>query len=88
MFAKIFPHILRRFCLPQTTLNSPYSPCTTFPVFSLYAQGSKNTQREIFVFNRVLKVPKCEIFHRSDFPDFYTINSRREGDFGVKIKKF
>jgi hypothetical protein len=35
-----------------------------------------------------LKVPKCEIFNRSDCPDFYTINSRREGDFGVKIKKF
>ena len=34
-----------------------------------------------------LKVPKCEIFDRSDFPDFYTIKSRREGDFGVKIKK-
>ncbi len=37
---------------------------------------------------RGLKVPKCEIFDRSDFPDFYTIKSRREGDFGVKIKKF
>ncbi len=32
-----------------------------------------------------LKVPKCEIFHRSDFHDFYTIKSPREGDFGVKI---
>ncbi len=31
-----------------------------------------------------LKVPKCEIFDRSDFPDFYT--SLRVGDFGVKIK--
>ncbi len=36
----------------------------------------------------ILKVPKCEIFDRSDFPDFYTIKSRRESDFGVKIKKF
>ncbi len=35
----------------------------------------------------LLKVPKCEIFDRSDFPDFYTIKFRREGDFGVKIKK-
>jgi hypothetical protein len=34
-----------------------------------------------------LKVPKCEIFDRSDFPDFYTIKSQPEGDFGVKIKK-
>jgi hypothetical protein len=34
-----------------------------------------------------LKVPKHEIFDRSDFPDFYTIKSLRMGDFGVKIKK-
>ncbi len=39
-------------------------------------------------FTPSLKVPKCEIFDRSDFPDFYTIKSRPEGDFGVKIKKF
>ncbi len=32
-----------------------------------------------------LKVPKREIFDRSDFPDFYTIKSLREGDCGVKI---
>jgi hypothetical protein len=32
-----------------------------------------------------LKVPKCEIFDRSDFNDFYTIKSLREGDCGVKI---
>jgi|LakMenE01Jun11ns_1017448.scaffolds.fasta_scaffold8618794_1 hypothetical protein len=35
-----------------------------------------------------LKVPKCEIFDRSDFPDFYTIKSLRVGDFGVKINNF
>jgi hypothetical protein len=34
-----------------------------------------------------LKVPKCEIFDRSDFPDFYTIKPLCKGDFGVKIKK-
>jgi hypothetical protein len=34
-----------------------------------------------------LKVPKREIFDRSDFPHFYTIKSLRVGDFGVKIKK-
>jgi hypothetical protein len=33
-------------------------------------------------------VPKCEIFDRSDFPDFYTIKSLRVGDFGVKINFF
>jgi hypothetical protein len=32
-------------------------------------------------------VPKCEIFDRSNFHDFYTIKSLWEGDFGVKIKK-
>jgi hypothetical protein len=35
--------------------------------------------------NQYLKVPKCEIFDRSDFHDIYTIKSLREGDFGVKI---
>ncbi len=33
-----------------------------------------------------LKVPKCEIFDRSDVHDFYPIKSLWEGDFGVKIK--
>ncbi len=36
---------------------------------------------------RYLKVPKREIFDRSDFPDFYTIKSLHVGYFGVKIKK-
>ena len=36
---------------------------------------------------RPLKVPKREIFDRSDCPDFYTIKCLRVGDFGVKIKK-
>jgi hypothetical protein len=31
-------------------------------------------------------VPKCEIFDRWDFRDFYTTKSLWEGDFGVKIK--
>jgi hypothetical protein len=37
--------------------------------------------------NLGLKVPKREIFDRSDFPDFYTIKSLRVGDFGFKMKK-
>ncbi len=37
--------------------------------------------------NPDLKVPKREIFDRSDFPDFYTIKSLHVGNFGVKIKK-
>ncbi len=36
----------------------------------------------------LLKVPKCEIFHRSDFHDFCPIKSLWEDDFGVKIKCF
>jgi hypothetical protein len=38
--------------------------------------------------NLTLKVPKREIFDRSDFPDFYIIKSLCVGDFGVKIKNF
>ncbi len=34
-----------------------------------------------------LKVPKREIFDRSDFPDSYTIKSLRVGDIGVKIER-
>ncbi len=34
-----------------------------------------------------LKVPKREIFDRSDCPDFYTIKCLRVGNFEVKIKK-
>jgi hypothetical protein len=33
----------------------------------------------------ILKVPKREIFDRSDFPDFYTIKSSLLGDLVVKI---
>jgi hypothetical protein len=32
-----------------------------------------------------LKVPKREIFDRSDFPDFYTIKTSWVGDLVVKI---
>ncbi len=35
--------------------------------------------------NIFLKVPKSEIFDRSDFPDFYTIKSSSVGDLLVKI---
>ncbi len=41
-----------------------------------------------FIIKINLKVPKREIFDRSDFPDFYTIKSLRVGDLGVKIKIF
>ncbi len=34
---------------------------------------------------KLLKVPKCEIFDRSDFHDFYSIKPFWVGDFGAKI---
>jgi hypothetical protein len=37
------------------------------------------------VAHATLKVPKREIFDRSDFPDFYTIKSSWVGDLLVKI---
>ncbi len=45
------------------------------------------TLRNYVNYSQSLKVPKREIFDRSDFPDFYTMKSLRVGDFGVKIKK-
>ncbi len=33
----------------------------------------------------LLKVPKCEIFHCSDLPGFYTIKPFCVGDFVTKI---
>jgi hypothetical protein len=35
--------------------------------------------------SKTLKVPKREIFDRSDSPDFYTIKSSWVGDLLVKI---
>jgi hypothetical protein len=32
-----------------------------------------------------LKVPKHEVFDRSDFPDFYTLKSSWVGDVVIKI---
>ena len=49
------------------------------------AVNVKKRKKKNSVQNYTLKVPKREIFDRSDFPDFYTIKSLREGDFGVKI---
>ncbi len=38
------------------------------------------------LFEAMLKVPKCENFHRTDFIYFYTIRPLWVGDFRVKIK--
>ncbi len=39
----------------------------------------------LLLFDLALKVPKREIFDRSDFPDFYTIKPSWVGDLLVKI---
>jgi hypothetical protein len=49
-----------------------------------YMNANLNSEQYNYVF--LLKVPRCEIFDCSDFPEFYTIKSLRVGDFGVKIK--
>jgi hypothetical protein len=41
--------------------------------------------RQLTQERKSLKVPKREIFHRSDFPDFYIIKSSWVGDLVVKI---
>ncbi len=54
-----------------------------------YENSSEIGELEYFnsaLHSSLLKVPKREIFDRSDFPDFYTMKSLRVGDFGVKIK--
>jgi hypothetical protein len=38
--------------------------------------------KTFFFFKFILKVPKCEIFHRSDFHDFHTIKSLWGGGGG------
>ncbi len=49
-------------------------------------KGSSRHKVDLKMIPLTLKVPKREIFDRSDFPDFYTIKSLRVGDFGVKLK--
>jgi hypothetical protein len=44
-----------------------------------------NNEMKITFVKHMLKVPKREIFDRSDFPDFYTIKSSWVGDLVVKI---
>ncbi len=62
--------------------------CTYFVVYILEhdsADRESLPMKDFIMAN--LKVPKREIFDSSDFPDFYTIESLRVGDFVVKIKK-
>ncbi len=54
---------------------------------ALWCKNQENPSDRISHAWAPLKVPKREIFDRSDFPDFYTIMSLRVADFGVKINK-
>ncbi len=62
-----------------------------FPIDSLdefnddLSEYSPRQLTSCLFFSLFLKVPKCEIFDRSDFPDFYTIKSSWVGDLVVKI---
>jgi hypothetical protein len=51
--------------------------------YELYFKGSWEKTDNYLLF--CLKVPKREIFDRSDFPNFYTIKSSWVGDLLVKI---
>ncbi len=56
-------------------------------IVSLYRRRISENQKEESKDDNIhaLKMPKCEIFDRSDFHDFYTIKSLLGvGDFGVK----
>ena len=65
----------------------PYFTNFVYSLLSLYTklQNSRYTIQRGFEKNEPLKVPKREIFDRSDFPDFYTIKSSWVGDLLVKI---
>ncbi len=76
--------------LPRLRYTEEEGPCTV----SLRSKNlrfshlGKTASRLRFLQRTFLKVPKCEIFDRSDFHDFYPIKSLWEGDFAVKIKRF
>jgi hypothetical protein len=59
---------------------------TMLGAFGNCAKGIRQCDNFLPIQESPLKVPKREIFDRSDFSDFYTIKSLRVGDFGVKIK--
>jgi hypothetical protein len=68
------------FCSPRTENRIQHKKGRLF-------KNWMEPKRKVVCVHHPLKVPKREIFDRSDFPDFYTIKSLRVGDFGVKIKK-
>jgi len=81
---------LRSFSIPSYVLRALFSLSGSFVGHALhYASLCLEGDFTFLQLSEiVLKVPKCEIFDRSDFHDFYPIKSLWEGDFGVKIKCF
>jgi hypothetical protein len=79
---------------PPTTLR-PDSAAFTRGENAKYGRGARNPPTGLRRGEKgrggkyclSLKVPKCEIFDRSDIDDFYTTTSLCEDDFEVKIKK-
>jgi hypothetical protein len=51
----------------------------------LYSDRAQQGKYTVYLKYTNLKGPKCEIFDRSDFHDFYTIKSLWCGHFGVEI---
>ncbi len=81
---QFFPSVVILFYFIFLFTNSVCSLNKTF--FMLHAVLSGMYDLHIYRTYSTLKVPKREIFDRSDFPDLYTMKSLRVGDFGVKIK--
>jgi hypothetical protein len=63
-------------------LYAATNPCIDFSIFTFANDYfGKTCARKV----QSLKVPKRELYDRSDFPDFYTIKSSWVGDLLVKI---
>jgi hypothetical protein len=77
---RFFPRIWRQFCVPQTTLHSPYSPCSlkyipcilhghlnAFRVFFEYAERRKNYAERNFHFQKILGTLKGQHFKKIEW---------------------
>jgi hypothetical protein len=75
--------LLEKFCLDNNFFTNFFlfrNPLRSF------LGGNGTGSRDFKTRDKHLKVPKREIFDRSDFPDFYIIKSLCVGDFGDKIE--
>ncbi len=54
-------------------------------IFFIYKEIQSGAVAKSYMRKGFLKVPKCEIFDRSDFHDFYSIKPFWIGDFEAKI---